>query len=373
LFKTPGILDFSEVAQQQQQDTPDIVHSLQHVLNLLHPLATSHWHLLQFQCQKALDALSVYQPPSGWTYCEMGKCYSEQGQFSDAERCFEKARRLEPWRLQSMEVYSTVLWHLRKASKLSYLAHELVDLDKESPQSWCAVGNCFSLLKEHDAALGFFKRAIQVDSSFAYAYTLGGHEFVANDDLEQAIAYFRNALRCDARHYNAWYGLGMIFYRTQRLSLAHYHFGQALAINGQSSALYTYQGMVMNKLKNYTQALRAFDIAIKHNPKNVLAKSKKAQVLINMDQLFEAMTLLDALLSVAPKESFLHFLKGTVYAKQQDRESALVSYTTALDLDSKNNALIKSHIERIHTGSSEFADLNLEDELSGEEEFDIVG
>jgi anaphase-promoting complex subunit 3 len=30
-----------------------------------------------------------------------------------------------------------------------------------------AVGTCFSLLKEHDSALRFFQRAIQVDPSFA--------------------------------------------------------------------------------------------------------------------------------------------------------------------------------------------------------------
>jgi len=51
----------------------------------------------------------------------------------------------------------------------------------------------------------FFQRAIAVDPSFVYAYTLCGHEYVCNEDLEKAVACYRYALRLDERHYNAWY------------------------------------------------------------------------------------------------------------------------------------------------------------------------
>ena len=66
-------------------------------------------------------------------------------------------------------------------------------------------GNCFSLQKEHDIAIRYFQRAVQVDPLFAYAYTLLGHEYVLVDELDKALAAFRNALRLDVRHYNAWY------------------------------------------------------------------------------------------------------------------------------------------------------------------------
>lgn len=65
-------------------------------------------------------------------------------------------------------------------------------------------GNCFSLQREHDIAIKFFQRAIQVNPGFAYAYTLLGHEFVLTEELEKALACFRNAIRVNTRHYNAW-------------------------------------------------------------------------------------------------------------------------------------------------------------------------
>jgi len=33
-----------------------------------------------------------------------------------------------------MEFYSTTLWHLQKEVELSYLAQELTDIDKNSPE-----------------------------------------------------------------------------------------------------------------------------------------------------------------------------------------------------------------------------------------------
>ncbi len=52
----------------------------------------------------------------------------------------------------------------------------------------------------------FFQRALQLDPALAYAYTLCGHEYFANEDFDKGLQCYRNAIRIDARHYNAWRG-----------------------------------------------------------------------------------------------------------------------------------------------------------------------
>jgi anaphase-promoting complex subunit 3 len=79
-----------------------------------------------------------------------------------------------------------------------------------APETWITVGNCFSLQKEHENALKFFNRAIQLNSNNAYAYSLCGHEYVYNEDLQKAKKCFETALNLDLRHYNAWWGLGTL-------------------------------------------------------------------------------------------------------------------------------------------------------------------
>ena len=130
-------------------------------------------------------------------------------------------------------------------------------MDKNCPQTWCVVGNCFSLQREPEVALKFFLRALQVinertlisrrtilylrvdfcillvvlivdqitfivkrlllyfyyslsiifyqiDPCFTYAHTLYGHELANNEDLDKAVQSFRHSLLHDDRHYNAW-------------------------------------------------------------------------------------------------------------------------------------------------------------------------
>jgi len=53
------------------------------------------------------------------------------------------------------------------------------------------VGNCFALQKEHETAQKYFMQASKLDPSFAYAHTLQGHEYVANEDYEKARKCFQ--------------------------------------------------------------------------------------------------------------------------------------------------------------------------------------
>ena len=52
--------------------------------------------------------------------------------YKASDQAFRMARRIEPHRVGGMELYSTVLWHLRKETALSYLAHEVIAGDRQS-------------------------------------------------------------------------------------------------------------------------------------------------------------------------------------------------------------------------------------------------
>jgi anaphase-promoting complex subunit 3 len=121
-----------------------------------------------------------------------------------AEKAFAQARTLCPHLLESMDLYSTTLWHRRLSTPLSLLSQDLMLLSPTHSSSWIATGNTFSLNSDHSSALKCFKRAVQLDQNCVYAYTLAGHECVALEEWERATAFFREAIRRDSLHYNAW-------------------------------------------------------------------------------------------------------------------------------------------------------------------------
>jgi len=253
----------------------------------------------------------------------VGRAYFEMVQYAKARKVFEEVRAIEPHRTSYMELYSTILWHLKEEIQLSFLAQQLTELDRNSPASWCAVGNCFSLQKEHETALKFLKRAIQVDPDFTYAYTLSGHEYISSENWDKAMTCFRNAIRLDPRHYNAWYGLGMIFYSQEKYTQAEYHFRKALDINQRSSVLYCYVGMVLNEQKKSRDALGMLTHAIKIDPKNTLAQFKKASVLVSLGDYDAALEELAKLKEIAPKEAPIYFLMGKIYKKRNQLHKAM--------------------------------------------------
>ncbi|MCO5567905.1 hypothetical protein L7F22_021601 [Adiantum nelumboides] len=280
----------------------------------------------------------------------VGRAYFEMVNYPEAERAFSWARRVSPYRLEGMDAYSTVLYHMKKDVELSYLAQETVAMDRLSPQAWCVMGNCFSLQKDHEAALKYFQRALQLDPYFTYAHTLCGHEYVAMEDFKEGISCYRQAIRIDPRHYNAWYGLGTIYFRQEKFEFAEYHFRQALLINTRSSVLLCYLGMALHALKRNEDALSLLEQAVLADPKNPLPKYQKANVLVSQERFEAALKELDYLNEVAPRESSVFFLMGKIYKRLNMPEQAMHHYSIALDLKptSADVNLIKSAIEKVN-------------------------
>ena len=208
--------------------------------------------------------------------------------------------KLEPYRLQGLDILSTTFWHLKNEVDLCSLAQLVVSIDKLSPCTWVVVGNCFSLQKEHESALLFFKRSIQLDPYFTYAYTLSGHECVSNEDLENATSSFINALRIDTRHYIAWYGLGNIYFRQEKYDLAALHFQKALCMHPASSILLCYLATSQYANQQIHAALQTLDDAISTTIQNPQARFQCATICIALHRYHEALLELEAVKNIVP-------------------------------------------------------------------------
>ncbi|XP_064990774.1 cell division cycle protein 27 homolog B-like isoform X2 [Musa acuminata AAA Group] len=243
---------------EQGKATGDLAHDsrlmsgTQELLGLLRIFGEGYRLSCLYRCQEALEVylkLSQKQFNTGWVLSQVGRAHFELVDYFEADHFFELARRVSPCTLEGMDTYSTVLYHLKEEMKLSYLAQELISVDRLSPQAWCALGNCYSLQKDHETALKNFQRAVHLDPRFAYAHTLCGHEYVTLEDFENGIKCYQSALQADDRHYNSWYGLGVVYLRQEKFEFAEHHLRRAYNINPRSSVLMCYLGMALHSLK----------------------------------------------------------------------------------------------------------------------------
>jgi hypothetical protein len=60
--------------------------------------------------------------------------------FGEAEKQFQRILSVDPYRIDNIDIYSDILYVTDNRIKLSKLAHEYLELDKDRPEICCLVG-----------------------------------------------------------------------------------------------------------------------------------------------------------------------------------------------------------------------------------------
>ena len=97
-------------------------------------------------------------------------------EFDEAESIFSAILHVDPYRIDSLDHYSNILYVMTARPKLAFLAQLATATDKFRPETCCVVGNYYSLKSEHEKAIQYFRRALILDRTFLSAWTLMGHE-----------------------------------------------------------------------------------------------------------------------------------------------------------------------------------------------------
>lgn len=319
-------------------------------------MANAYSNLSRYDCDSAIAVIQKFPiqlRSSPWGLSLLAKCWFQKTNYEKAAKCFRQALDCSRFRTRDMMVYSTTLWYLGKEVELSFLAKELSQGDRNSADCWITVGNCFSLQREHQTALKFFKRAAEVDPTCAYAFTLAAHELVASEDFDSAIVYYRKALTVDQNHFNAWYGLGKVFFRQEKYDLAINHFKKAIAINGQNSVLHSDLGLAYFKLNDVSSAEKHFQVASNLQPLNAVVKFHRARLFRSLGKHSLAAGLLKEVLRLAPLDDKVHRELGSLLAEMGLQGEAIFHLSRALDLNPKEKSQLKVQIESLQLFSSD--------------------
>ncbi|SCV72885.1 BQ2448_31 [Microbotryum intermedium] len=159
-------------------------------------------------------------------------------EFDEATEYFTKLQESDPYRVEEIDIFSNILYVSEKRAELATLAQEYTKMDRSRAEVCCLVGNYYSLRREHEKAILYFRRALKLDRGYLSAWTLMGHEYVEIKNTNAAIASYRRAvgefasgwenvslckesltpLYCDGeqtdvnrKDYRAWYGLGQTY------------------------------------------------------------------------------------------------------------------------------------------------------------------
>ncbi|GAA6050389.1 hypothetical protein JCM3770_004013 [Rhodotorula araucariae] len=183
-------------------------------------------------------------------------------EFDEATALFTSLQQTDPYRLDDVDVLSNILYVSEKRAELATLAQEYTRLDRMRPEVCCLVGNYYSLRRDHEKAIVYFRRALKLDRGYLSAWTLMGHEYVEIKNTNAAIASYRRAVDVNRKDYRAWYGLGQTYELLGEPFYALSYYQRATALRPYDARMWSALATCYEKLKRIPDAIRSHQRAL---------------------------------------------------------------------------------------------------------------
>ncbi|XP_029141509.1 cell division cycle protein 23 homolog [Protobothrops mucrosquamatus] len=142
--------------------------------------------------------------------------------------------------------------------ELSYLAHNLCEIDKYRVETCCVIGNYYSLRSQHEKAALYFQRALKLNPRYLGAWTLMGHEYMEMKNTSAAIQAYRHAIEVNKRDYRAWYGLGQTYEILKMPFYCLYYYRRAHQLRPNDSRMLVALGECYEKLNQLVEAKKCY-------------------------------------------------------------------------------------------------------------------
>ncbi|KAI1284748.1 tetratricopeptide-like protein [Xylaria sp. FL0933] len=179
-----------------------------------------------------------------------------------AEQNFSRLLSLHPYRLDSLDHYSNILYVMNARPKLAFLAHLCSNVDKFRPESCVVIGNYYSLLSLHEKAVQYFRRALTLDRACLSAWTLMGHEYVELKNTHAAIESYRRAVDVNRRDYRAWYGLGQTYEMLEMHAYALWYYKKAAGLRPWDGKMWLAVGSCLQRMGRNQDGIKALKRAL---------------------------------------------------------------------------------------------------------------
>lgn len=142
----------------------------------------------------------------------------------------------DPFCIDAMHYYSSILWHKRDKKMLGVLCRTTFGINPFSHVSWAVLGNHFSLRKETDKAVMCFERSLSLKKD-SYVMCLLGHEHFMNSNLKESLKCFVSSIQMRPGNISGISGCGLIYERMGRKDNAEYCYMKAIRYNPQNILL----------------------------------------------------------------------------------------------------------------------------------------
>lgn len=151
----------------------------------------------------------------------------------------------------------------------TFLRHRLPARDvKKRAESLNVIGyNLQYSVKNDDAAIQAYRKAIEADPSFSWPYHNLAQVHLNRGEAEQAMEWYRKAITVNPNHWKAQFNLGWVALKLKRYDEAAEAFRQAVALKPDDAAGHASLGRVLLDLGREAEGVRELRVAVQLDPR----------------------------------------------------------------------------------------------------------
>ncbi|KAG7256030.1 hypothetical protein CRUP_002611, partial [Coryphaenoides rupestris] len=226
------------------------------------------------ELQMIKEALQKYQSlieagfsKSTYIISQIAVAYHNIRDIDQALALFNELREQDPYRIENMDTFSNLLYVKSMKPELSYLAHNLVEIDKyrvetccvigehaievnkRDYRAWYGLGQTYEILKMPFYCLYYYRKAHQLFLGCCYSVLV-----LTTILLMLVLLWCVGGGKVNKRDYRAWYGLGQTYEILKMPFYCLYYYRKAHQLRPNDSRMLVALGESYEKLSQQVEA-----------------------------------------------------------------------------------------------------------------------
>lgn len=174
----------------------------------------------------------------------------------------QELRDKDPHRFEEVDILSNIYYVMDDNIRLSALVNACTKSERFRPEIYTAIGNYYSMKREHELATIALRKAFRLDPKYTSAWTLIGHEYIEMKNTAAATESYRRAIDYNPNDARAWYGLGQTYEILGIPLYAIYPYQKATSLRPQDPRIWSALGSCYYVLGQKSESLSCFQRAL---------------------------------------------------------------------------------------------------------------
>jgi tetratricopeptide (TPR) repeat protein len=242
----------------------------------------------------------------------------------------EVAHRLKPHIKQIWDLVISLKMEAQEYSDAILILINMIEIDPEDEKRLATLALCYQHLKDFDAAIKAYNKALAIKPDYAEAHINLGSALEEQGKLEEAIEAYNKALAIKPDYAEAYNNMGVTLKEQGKLEEAIEAYNKALAIKPDYADAYNNIGVTLKERGKLEEAIEAYNKALAIKPDYAEAYYNMGNALQEQGKLEEAIEAYKKTLAIKPDYAEAYYNMGNALQEQDKLDEAVEAYNKAL-------------------------------------------